>query len=465
MPRLTIGNSSSFRLAATLSALFAGTLTLVFVVVYVLVGYQLRTAMRARVDSEWSELQSAWENGGYDALARSVEERAGGLRDRNSILTLQTLTGEVIAGNATVREPFNGHERLPRSALNVSSSARDIPSDDVDATDAFYLAGAVLDEHFVAVGHSDHDITEAQEILTAGFGIGLVATTLLTLAIGYFLSQRTHSRIAAIRRALERIARGEMNEIVPGAESSDDIGEVVGLVNATVRDLRLVMESIQQISNDIAHDLKKPLGRLQRQLALAAESVDRQSQSQLHLELAQQQAKSIQNVFEALLRIAQIESGSRKSKFGPVDASALLSCLHETFEPVASETGHELLLSESDSAVTVLGDEELLMQLLINLVENSICHTPRGTRIRLAVTESQGGPTISASDDGPGIGDHDRSRITQRFYRCDSSRSDGGSGLGLSLVAAVAALHNARLEFEDNDPGLTVRITFPSRAR
>src|SRR5262249_41528699 len=148
------------------------------------------------------------------------------------------------------------------------------------------------------------------------------------------------------------------------------------------------------------------------------------------------QTKDIQRIFEALLRIAQIESGARRARFRPVDIAALLTDLHETFEPVATDA-HRHLRLVCDTPATINGDEELLTQLFANLLENGICHTPEGSTITVGVEATDVSARAWVSDNGGGVSAADRELITKRFYRADKSRTVGGSGLGLSLVAAV----------------------------
>jgi signal transduction histidine kinase len=450
----TIRRSSALRFAVGLSALSALSMALVFVAMYWLIGTQLRSRLELSVAAELAELSSEWAAHGFDGLRDMVRQHAEGTTDSNSIFVLQTLGGEFMAGNVRGISPVVGRRTLGRRDLAMQP-----PGGDVDNDDTFYIAGATLGDYFVAVGESDDDVGEIQEILINGFGIALLVTTLLSLAIGALLSRRMQVRIQGIRVALERVANGDLKQAIPGSDSHDDVGEVVGLVNKTVRDLRVVMDSVQQISNDIAHDLKRPLGRLQSQLALAYEGAKIGDDIQQPLAEALAQTRNIQRVFEALLRIAQIESGARRARFRPVDVATLLSDLHETFEPVANDANRKLLFV-SDKPATIGGDEELLTQLFANLLENGICHTPEGSTITLGMETTHSAVRAWVSDNGGGVSEADREFITQRFYRSDKSRTVGGSGLGLSLVAAVVSLHDATLEFADNHPGLIVSITF-----
>ncbi len=450
----TIRRSSALRFAVGLSALSALSMALVFATMDWLIGKQLRSQLESSVAAELAELSSEWDAHGFDALRDMVTHHAEEVRDANSIFVLQGLDGGVIAGNGLAISPITERRTLGRRDVTAQ-----LPESEVDGDDTFYVAGAMLGDYFVSVGESDNDVREIQEVLINGFAIALLVTTLLSLVTGALLSLRMQVRIQGIRAALERVAAGDLKQVIPGSDSSDDVGEVVGLVNKTVRDLRVVMDSVQQISNDIAHDLKRPLGRLQGQLALAYEGAKIGDDIQQPLAEALAQTRNIQRVFEALLRIAQIESGARRARFRPVDIAALIGDLHETFEPVANDANRKLLLVCAEPAI-INGDEELLVQLFANLLENGICHTLEGSTITLGMEATGVSAKAWVSDDGGGISEADREFITQRFYRSDKSRTVGGSGLGLSLVAAVASLHDATLEFADNHPGLIVSITF-----
>jgi signal transduction histidine kinase len=196
------------------------------------------------------------------------------------------------------------------------------------------------------------------------------------------------------------------------------------------------------------------------------------------LELARQRADSVEKyeaavdqaiaecdvtlrTFDALLRIAQIEAGTRRGGFREVDLAKAVDTIYAAYQPVAEESGHRLI-SESLPGATIRGDPELVTQMISNLVENALKHTPSGTGISLRLSGTEGFWRLIVDDDGPGIPVADHGKVFQRFYRLDRSRSSAGSGLGLSLVAAVAQLHGAMIDLSDNAPGLRVAITFSS---
>ena len=221
-----------------------------------------------------------------------------------------------------------------------------------------------------------------------------------------------------------------------------------------------LMESLRQVSNDIAHDLRTPLSRLRQRLegALAADLPAAAMRESLTAAIAD--TDSILETFGALLRIAQIETGTRKSGFQETDLGNVVETVTDAYAPVLEEQCKRLELDVSQG-ITFFGDGELLTQLVANLIENAIQHTPEGTTVRIGLNRRGQDVLLTVADNGPGVPLDQRHRLFDRFYRGDPSRKTTGSGLGLSLVKAVADLHNATVDVRDNHPGLLVEIAFP----
>jgi len=180
--------------------------------------------------------------------------------------------------------------------------------------------------------------------------------------------------------------------------------------------------------------------------------------------IALAQTEDIINTFNALLRIAQIEAGDRRERFRRTDLRDLVINVYDAFEPTAEDAGQQLRLKISDQPLYVLGDSDLLMQLISNLVENALRHTPEGTIISMEASFSNGAPLLCIADTGPGIAREDREKVFRRFYRGEKSRTSGGNGLGLSLCKAIAELHYAELMVSDNQPGVRILVDFPPAA-
>lgn len=184
---------------------------------------------------------------------------------------------------------------------------------------------------------------------------------------------------------------------------------------------------------------------------------------------AGQETDGIVATFQSLLQIAQIEGGSPKARFKPVDLSQLAATFVEVYEPAADESGHQLSVVDMSTDMTagtggvmVNGEKGLLGQVLANLIENALRHTPAGTPIDVSVARVGAEVVLSVADSGAGIPAQERENVLRRLYRLEQSRTTSGSGLGLSLVAVIAELHEARLELDSNAPGLVVRLIFPA---
>jgi signal transduction histidine kinase len=214
------------------------------------------------------------------------------------------------------------------------------------------------------------------------------------------------------------------------------------------------MENLKQVTNDIAHDLRSPLARLRERLELAQRET-RDPVMQAVFDDALSQVDGCLGIFAAMLRIAEVEAGARRRGFAPVDVSALLTGLAETFETVAEASNH-IFHADIADGLSLHGDAELLTQMVVNVIENAIQHTPPGAHITLSARRNLGSLEVSIADNGPGVPAHERVRVLQRFVRLDTARHQAGSGLGLSLVHAVAALHDGDVTLLENAPGLKV---------
>ncbi len=219
------------------------------------------------------------------------------------------------------------------------------------------------------------------------------------------------------------------------------------------------MEDVRRVSDNIAHDLKTPLSRLRQRLELVKLQGMDSDQPGENVEQALAEADGLLATFNALLRIARLESEGRRAGFTDVDLGALVGDVAELYEPLAEDKQQRLLTTVTPN-VRVHGDRDLLFQAIANLIDNAIKYTPAGGRIELSLQSDAAGARIAVADSGPGIPAYTREKVFQRFFRLDASRTTPGSGLGLSLVAVVAKLHQVKVSLEDNRPGLRAVLNF-----
>jgi signal transduction histidine kinase len=276
---------------------------------------------------------------------------------------------------------------------------------------------------------------------------------------GTILRARFMRRVDAITGTCEGIIAGRFNERIPLRGRGDEWDRLASAINEMLNRISALLDNLRQVSSDVAHDLRTPLTRLRNRLddaRLGAVTVVDYSTA---VARAIDDTDQLLAMFSALLRISQIEAGTRMTAFVPLSLTALLESIYEMYRPVA-EDHQQILEANIQQGVQVRGDGELLTQMFSNLIENAIRHTPARTSIRVALQRSKGSIIASVSDNGPGIPPQERDKVLRRFYRLSSSRSAPGHGLGLALVAAIAQLHQATLVLKDAEPGLCVHAKF-----
>lgn len=257
------------------------------------------------------------------------------------------------------------------------------------------------------------------------------------------------------------VSAGDLTRRVRVTGHSDEFDVLATTINDMLDRIARLMDGVRQVSNAIAHDLRTPITRARARLEDAAIHARTESELRSALERGQADLDGIVAVFQALLRIAEIESGARRSAFIRVDLVPLLGDLVDMYEAVAEEKGQSLVV-RMPSSLVVFGDREMIQQAVANLLDNALKFSPDIGVIRLAAHQAANSVEIMVADDGPGIPPPDREQATERFFRGETARNTPGSGLGLALVQAVALLHGGELRLEDNAPGLRAVLRLPA---
>jgi signal transduction histidine kinase len=307
----------------------------------------------------------------------------------------------------------------------------------------------------LVVGRDLSSVRALEQRLLSGALWVAVAVLVLGLAGGLVIGRGVAKRAARMEATLAEVQAGALERRLLVSGAGDEFDRLALRINATLDRLQALMTALREVTDDIAHDLRTPLTRLRQRLEAAA--LDPKPEA---IAAAEKEADALLDMFAALLRIAQVESGARRAGFTRVDLSAVAQSVAEVYAPAAEERS-QVLQADIAPGVTMDGDPALLTQMLANLVENAIRHGCEGGRIGLVV----GATEVCVADDGPGIPASEREAVFRRFHRLDAARSTPGSGLGLSLVRAVAELHGIRLALEEAAPGLRVRMALPSAAK
>jgi len=445
------------RLAATFTILFAATEIALFAILFFGITASLTSQIRSQVQETMDALVAIGREKTFDELAGVVTSESESVRDADFIFELVDDKGQHVAGNVSDIEPSLTWLKLERADIPLDS-------DRGEPDDQFFAIWQPVSNGRLLVGSSNRELRRTQTFLFEVLGIGLIATTLLGGLCGAWIAASTRHRIDAFATTLSAVAEGQITARVPMSGSGDDIDHVGAQVNRMLDHLQKLIENVNQSSSDIAHDLKKPVGRLRQRLDLARWTAKSASDFRAALEEALGDLDAMIETFDALLRITQIEAGARKARFANVDLRSVLDDVADIYGAVAEDAGDQLLwMNATHAPAVVRGDRELLLQLFANLIENAIRHCPAGTRISIALAEDADGFRAEVADDGPGIPEDEREKVFRRLYRLERARSTPGSGLGLTLVAAVAELHDAKIALSDKEPGLGVTIVFPKR--
>jgi signal transduction histidine kinase len=269
-------------------------------------------------------------------------------------------------------------------------------------------------------------------------------------------------RVGLINEAAAAIVRGELGQRVPTRDNSDAFGQLARTINLMLHQIQLLVEGVRNTSNMVAHDLRTPLAELRARLEELARVRPTAEVTFEEVQKAVADLDRVIGVFNALLRLAEIDSGVRRSGFRRVELAALAMEVAELYGPLIEEKG-AVFVVDAPGGAAVFGDPHLLAQAVGNLVDNAVKYTPRHGRVLLGIAPAEDGRIgIVVADNGPGIPQDEKSRVTQRFYRCSRRDGQAGIGLGLSVVDAVARLHDGRLVLADNGPGLIASLELPA---
>lgn len=444
--------SANFKLSAAYVLLFTLSVAILAIVIYLRTGAEFERQARLRMQNEAFALQNEYRHGGLKRLLEALEGRerdwvVGGLdynvyTDRKQQLfgSLKLLPHK--AGWSHVYGPPDGDE--PPGQLEK----------------LIVLIVPLSPGLWLSVGDDFGKFNQFGDAIVETFGWAIGLTVLLAIAGGVALSAGFLKRIEDITTTAQAIIGGEMHRRIPVAKTGDELDRLAQTLNRMLDRIASLMDALKQVSNNIAHELRTPLGRLRQSLDEARDKARNTGDYDAAIASAIADADGVLEIFSALLRIAQIEAGTRKSRFKDVDLSEMTNEIVQTYSAIVEDAGKTFTFS-IDPNVNVRGDAELLLQLVVNLIENAIRHTPPDARISLTLRAS---PDVSLciADNGVGIAENHRQHVFERFHRLEQSHSSPGSGLGLSIVAAIADLHELNITLEDNNPGLRVVVRFPA---
>jgi signal transduction histidine kinase len=355
--------------------------------------------------------------------------------------------GKLVAGDI---------EKLPSELLKdgttYSLHAKLDPQNANTETRARGVVVTLKDGRRLVVAKESGTVDGIGVIIKRGLIWGLSLTLLPGLLGGILIARGPARRIREIQKATEPIRHGDLSQRLPVSRRGDELDVLAGIVNTMLGEIERLMGEVKGVCDNIAHDLRTPLTRLRSRLYRAQQQLGEQPEAAL-LDACVADVDSLMSRFRALLRISELEDRQRSACFGEVDVAGVVHQVHEFYAPLAEDRGQRFELVVDDRLEPLRGDPHLLFEALANLVGNALKFTPAGGRIVLSARMDGTGPVIEVRDSGPGIPVGEREAVTRRFYRGDNSRSTPGSGLGLSIVSAIARLHGYTLDIGGADAG------------
>ena len=457
--------STAVRLSALYIVLFA--LCAAFLVFYVtaLSERLLNQQTRDSLQQEVADIERAYNNGGMNQMLKIMERRAR--QPGANLYVIAGPNGEILAGNVGSLQPGifdkEGWTDFPFLYERYSEAG--------DAKKHIATAHVVILDNGlrVLIGRDLGEPAKFRLLVRKALMVALAIMGFGALIIWFAIGRNALKRIDRMSAASTKIMAGDLSQRLPVVGSGDEFDRLSSSLNEMLGRIERLNEGLRQVSDNIAHDLKTPLTRL-RNKAADALAEDDDGARRAALEGIISESDQLIRTFNALLMISRVEAGSIAAELSDVDLSAIAADAAELYEPVAEEAGQKLA-TDIAPALSVRGNRELIGQAISNLVDNAIKYGTEsdgdGT-ITLTVAKTGGELCLSVSDHGPGVPADKRGDVVKRFMRLDESRSKPGTGLGLSLVEAIMALHGGRLELSDTEPGreqpgLTATMVFPGQ--
>lgn len=421
------------------------------------------------VNAEFAELNDLYSRRGLRGLVNAIENRA--MRPGANLYLVTTPTGQAVAGNvAALGNGIMATTGWSETLYHRLDEQRKAPHRALVRVDELSSGFRLL------IGRDLEERRRIFSIVAKAAQWSMLIVVVLGLAGGVFVARRVLRRIDAMTGTTRRIMEGDLSGRLPVGRSGDELDRLADNLNAMLERIETLMTGLKEVSDNIAHDLKTPLTRLRNRAEEALATSGNEADYRAALERTIEESDGLIRTFNALLMIARAESGQVRGNMDNFDAAEVANGIHELYEPLAEDNGMTLRVVTQPAPLH--GNRELISQALANLVENAIKYgrpaspvQPPGPEMasdaklgEILIEARRDGDTVllSVTDHGPGIPEADRKHAIERFVRLEASRTQPGSGLGLSLASAVATLHRGELRLSDAEPGLRATLAIPA---
>jgi signal transduction histidine kinase len=473
-----IMKTTAARLSALYLLLFALCAVLLVFYMTSLSVRMLTAQTQETINEEVIGLGAAYERGGLPLLVRTIERRAR--QPGANLYLIADPNGRILSGNVESLEPgvlaIDGWTRRPFSYQRYGEGRGQERGNGANVDqplgsaglghDAIALVLRLPNQMIVMVGRDLGEPERLRFVVRRSLMVALGMMGVGGLLIWYFVGRRALKRIDSVSEASVRIMGGDLSGRLPVTGGGDEFDRLSENLNTMLTRIASLNEGLKQVSDNIAHDLKTPLTRLRNRAEAALAGDKNPAEYREALEATIAESDQLIRTFNAILMISRLEAGYSSEAVAKVDLAEVVRDVVELYEPAAEEMGVALEL-DAGGPLAVDGNRELIAQALSNIVDNAIKYSSGAgekPQVIVRLVREGGEVRLSVSDNGPGIPDAaDRQRATERFVRLEQSRSQPGSGLGLSLAKAIMKFHGGRLDLSDRDPGLSVTMAFPER--
>lgn len=443
----------AFRLALGYGLLAVGSMAVLSAAFYFGTVGVLARSTDANLFALSNRLTRHFQERGGEVLRQEIQQLlVDGIEQDTEVYLLVAPDGRKIVGNifgwTAKNAPLDGLTDLAVMRAGRPSLSRLLPR-------------RLSDGSILVVGRDMQDRREIEQLVWRALLTGGGVALLLAIGGALLFRWQLEHRVGAIRRTALEIEAGDLTRRIPVSDVEDEFARLNRDINRMLDRIEHLMDGVRHVSNAIAHDLRTPLGRIRSRLEEALHPANSAAQLVETAEFAIQQVDELIQLLDKLLQIAEAESGAHRQSFILVPLASVISDAVELYDATAEDQGIALI-RETRGDPIALGDRNLLASAVVNLVDNALKYAGNGATVRVRATQDRDTVSIVVQDNGPGIPSTERSRVVDRFYRLDQSRSLPGNGLGLSIVAAIASLHWGKLYLDDAHPGLLVRIVLPS---
>lgn len=454
MPSTRLLRSSSFRLTVLYLGLFVLSALSLLAFVYGSSSTFMEQQTVETIQVEMAGLTEQYDARGFAGLRRVVTARSASEPTLDNIYILRDADGHPVAGT-----PVAFAHPLPDTDQPLRTTLTEITEDGRRTDRPFLLLRQeLLRGGTLIIGRDITDKLSIQKRLLTAIGLGAGLMIVLGIGGGVLMSRWMLGRIESVNHTTQQIMAGDLGQRIELEGTGDEFDGLASNLNAMLERIERLLKGMRQVTDNVAHDLRTPLNRIRSRLELALMTPPEDAEIREVLEQTLRDADGLIATFNALLSIARIEAGAPQSEWEIVNLSDLAVDVVELYEPLAEEK--EIVLSlEAPEPVPTVGNRQLIAQALANVVDNAIKYAPDRSHV---VVRTRGGEAsiVEVADNGPGIPEQLREQAIERFVRLAPERTTPGNGLGLSLVNAVAKLHDAGLVLADNQPGLLVTMTF-----